>query len=70
MIKYLIEIFWSEEDQGYIASIPDLPGCNAWGETPEEVAKEIEDAQAAWIEACKASGDPVPKPRVKTRQAA
>jgi predicted RNase H-like HicB family nuclease len=30
-MKYLVEVFWSEEDQGYIAIVPDLPGCSAWG---------------------------------------
>jgi predicted RNase H-like HicB family nuclease len=62
MAKYLIEIFWNEEDQGYIAIVPDLPGCSAFGATAEEAAHEIEDAQEAWIAACRASGDPVPPP--------
>ena len=33
MMKYPIEVFWSDEDEGYIAVVPDLPGCNAWGKT-------------------------------------
>ena len=70
MTRYLIEIFWSEEDQGYIAIVPDLPGCSAFGETPEDAAREIEDAQAAWIAACRSSGDPVPEPTAKARHAA
>jgi predicted RNase H-like HicB family nuclease len=70
MTHYLVEIFWSDEDEGYIAAVPDLPGCSAWGRNLKEAAKEIEDAQAAWIEACQASGEPVPAPRAQARQAA
>jgi len=70
MNHYLIEIAWSEEDEGFIATVPDLPGCSAWGRTAAEAAKEIEDAQAAWIEACEASGESAPKPRTSARRAA
>ncbi len=70
MSKYLVEIFWSDADAGYIAVVPDLPGCSAFGETMEEAAREIEDAQAAWIEACRASGDSVPEPMAQARKAA
>ena len=62
MNKYTIEIFWSDNDNGYIAVVPDLAGCNAFGETPEEAAHEIQDAIEAWIAACIASGEPVPEP--------
>ena len=62
MNKYTIEIFWSDDDNGYIAVVPDLPGCNAFGESPEEAAYEIQDAVAAWIAACNASGELVPEP--------
>ena len=70
MTHYLVEIFWSDEDEGYIATVPDLPGCSAWGQTREDAAKEIEAAQTAWIQACQASGEPVPAPRTQARQAA
>lgn len=40
-VKYAIEIFYSEEDGGYIAVVPELPGCSAFGETPEEALKEV-----------------------------
>ena len=62
MNKYAIEIFWSDNDNGYIAVVPDLPGCNAFGETPEEAAHEIQDAIEAWMAACIASGESVPEP--------
>lgn len=64
-MKYLIEVFWSDEDRGYIAVVPDLPGCSAWGATPEEAIKEIQEAMAAWVEACRQSGDPIPEPTAK-----
>lgn len=67
---YLVEISWSDEDQGFIATVPDLPGCSAWGRTRAAAAAEIEDAQAAWIAACEASGEPVPRPQAEARRAA
>jgi predicted RNase H-like HicB family nuclease len=50
--------------------VPDLPGCSAFGTTPEEAVHEIGDAIAAWIDACRQAGDPVPQPTTKARQAA
>jgi len=44
MNKYPIEIFWSEEDEGYIAVAPDLPGCNACGRAEQEAVLELHDA--------------------------
>jgi antitoxin HicB len=70
MMRYLVEVFWSDEDEGYIAVVPDLPGCSAFGRTPEEAVHEIGDAIEALIEACRAAGDPVPAPTAKARQAA
>jgi antitoxin HicB len=69
-MRHLIELFWSEEDGGYIAVVPDLPGCSAFGATPEAAVHEIGDAIEAWIAACRASGDPVPEPTAKARHAA
>ncbi|QVL48704.1 MAG: type II toxin-antitoxin system HicB family antitoxin [Thiocapsa sp.] len=70
MTKYLIEVFWSDEDQGFIAIAPDLPGCSAFGDTAAEAVRELEDAQSAWIEACQSSGDSIPAPTAKARHAA
>ena len=50
-MRYLVEVFWSDEDEGYIATVPDLPGCSAFGATPEEAVREVQDAAAAWIAA-------------------
>ena len=62
MKDYHINIFSSEEDGGYIADIPDLPHCSAFGETPEEALSEVLKAKAAWLEAVIAEGKPVPSP--------
>lgn len=62
MTKYPIEVFWSDEDEGYIATLPDLPGCSAWGATEAEAIAQAHDASAAWIKAAKAAGRPIPKP--------
>ncbi len=70
MQHYLVEIFWSREDEGYIATVPDLSGCCAWGATEFDALREIQDATAAWIEACHQSGEQVPLPTAKARQAA
>ena len=65
MKDYHINIFFSEEDGGYIADIPDLRNCSAFGETPEEALSEVLTAKAAWIEAAKAEGKPIPPPSFK-----
>jgi predicted RNase H-like HicB family nuclease len=65
MKNYHINVFYSEEDEGYIADIPDLKFCSAFGETPEEAVREVEVAKAAWIEAATASGKPIPDPKYR-----
>jgi predicted RNase H-like HicB family nuclease len=60
--KYPIEVFWSEEDAGFIATIPDLPGCSAWGATQAEAIAETHDAINAWLKAAKAAGRAIPEP--------
>ena len=62
MKDYHINIFYSEEDEGYIADIPDLNSCSAFGETPEEALREVKIAKDAWIEAAKAEKKPIPQP--------
>ncbi len=62
MKDYHINIFYSEENEGYIADIPDLDPCSAFGNTPEEALKEVESAKTAWIDAARAEGKPVPEP--------
>jgi predicted RNase H-like HicB family nuclease len=62
MRDYHINIFPSDEDGGYIADIPDLPHCSAFGETPEEALAEVLRAREAWLAAARAEGKPVPPP--------
>jgi predicted RNase H-like HicB family nuclease len=62
MKDYHINIFYSEEDGGYIADIPDLRHCAAFGESPQAALAEVLEAKAIWLEAAKAEGKPVPAP--------
>ncbi|MEW5946978.1 MAG: type II toxin-antitoxin system HicB family antitoxin [bacterium] len=65
MTDYHINIFYSEDDRGYIADIPDLESCSAFGKTPEAALAELKKAKKAWIEAARAAGKAIPKPRYK-----
>nr|BAL59347.1 hypothetical conserved protein [Candidatus Acetothermum autotrophicum] len=65
MSDYHINIFYSEEDGGYIADIPDLPGCSAFGLTPYEALREVEKAKEAWLEVAQKTGKPIPSPRYR-----
>jgi predicted RNase H-like HicB family nuclease len=67
MTKYAIELVWSEEDGGYIATVPELPGCSAFGETEEEALREVKVAQELWLKAARKEGRPVPKPVAQRR---
>jgi predicted RNase H-like HicB family nuclease len=65
MKDYHINVFYSEDDEGYIADIPDLQSCSAFGDTPEEALQEVLRAKQAWLEAALASGKPIPEPRYR-----
>jgi predicted RNase H-like HicB family nuclease len=60
--RYEIDLFWSDEDEAYLAEVPDLPGCMAHGSTHEESLAEIQEAITGWIDVAKESGEPVPRP--------
>jgi len=62
---YHINIFYSDEDGGYIADIPDLDSCSAFGATPEAALAEVERAKAACIESARKLGKPIPPPRYR-----
>jgi len=62
MKDYHINIFFSQEDEGYIADVPDLPMCSAFGKTPAEALAEVEAAKQLWLEAARAQGKPIPEP--------
>jgi len=63
MIKYEVIIYWSEEDEAFIAEVPELPGCAAHGATQEESLANARDAILLWIDTAKEFGDPVPEPK-------
>ncbi len=63
MKDYQINVFHSDEDNGYVADIPDLESCSAFGETPEKALAEVEVAKTAWLQAARQAGKPIPKPR-------
>ncbi|HSO74765.1 MAG TPA: type II toxin-antitoxin system HicB family antitoxin [Blastocatellia bacterium] len=65
MKDYHINIFYSEEDSGYIADIPDLELCSAFGMSAEEALREVQVAKEAWLEAARAEGKPVPHPKYR-----
>ena len=65
MKDYHINIFYSDEDGGYIADIPDLSGCSAFGDTPENALHELEKAKNAWLETKKKIGVKAPKPHYR-----
>ena len=65
MSDYHINIFYSEEDGGYIADIPDLEACSAFGHTPEEALAQLKQAKRAWLAAARRAGKAVPKPRYR-----
>ncbi len=60
--RFPIRVHFSEEDGGYIAVVPDLPGCCSYGDTIEEAVREVRDAINAWMEAAVGAGNPIPVP--------
>ena len=67
--RYPVQIFPSDEDQGFIAVATDLPGCSAFGSTKEEALAQSQDAIQAWIEAAEQAGNPIPEPSSPALQA-
>lgn len=65
MKDYHINIFYSEDDGGYIADIPDLTHCSAFGGTAEEALHEVQLAKEAWLAAARETGRPIPPPRYR-----
>jgi len=62
-LKYEIIIYWSEEDQAYIAEVPELPGCAADGKTYKQALANVEVIIQEWIETAKELKRPVPEPK-------
>ena len=63
MKDYHINVFWSDEDECYIADIPDLRYCSAHGSTPQEALAEVLTARELWLEVAREQGKPIPRPR-------
>lgn len=63
MKDYHRNTFFSEEDGCYVADIPDLEACSAFGDTPEEALTQVEQARKVWLEAARELGKPIPDPR-------
>lgn len=62
-MKCEIITYWSNEDQAFIAEVPELPGCMAHGETQEAVLQNVKEAMQLWIDTALEPGDPVPEPK-------
>lgn len=62
-LHYEIILYWSEEDQAFIAEVPDLPGCAADGDTYQEALQNVEIIMQEWIETAQELGREIPKPR-------
>ncbi|HGJ66608.1 TPA: type II toxin-antitoxin system HicB family antitoxin [bacterium] len=63
MNKYAIEIFYSEDDEGYIAVVPELSGCSAFGDNEDDALKEIMIAMELWMQTAQEEGREIPKPK-------
>ncbi len=63
MYKYEIILYWSREDDAFVAEVPELPGCMAHGATQQEALSNTEDAIGLWIDAAKEFNDPIPDPK-------
>lgn len=70
MSDYAINIFYDDEDGDYIAVVPDLKGCSAFGDTPEEALRQVLVAKEGWLEVARKHGDPIPEPRWRPESAA
>jgi predicted RNase H-like HicB family nuclease len=65
MRDYHINVFYSEKDKCYVADIPDLKYCSAFGKNPEEAVREVQLAKAAWVKAAKERGKAIPKAKYR-----
>jgi predicted RNase H-like HicB family nuclease len=62
---YHINVFWSDDDQCWIADVPDLRPCSAHGETPEEAVEEVQVAIEMWLDWAREKGVPIPEARYR-----
>ncbi len=64
-MKYEVIIYWSEEDQAYIAEVPELPGCMADGKSYRGALQAVERVAKEWVAVARELGRPIPKPKGK-----
>lgn len=69
MLRYEIILYWSEEDQAFIAEVPELPGCAADGKTYQEALQNVEIIMQEWIETAEELGRVIPEPRQRLMSA-
>ena len=62
MSDYHVNVFYSDEDGGYIADIPDLEACSGFGATRQEALAAVETAKEAWLAAAREAGRAIPEP--------
>ena len=62
MTKYEVIIYWSKEDDAFVAEVPQLAGCAAHGDSQEEALRNAQEAIGLWLETAKEFGDPIPQP--------
>jgi predicted RNase H-like HicB family nuclease len=62
-MKYEVIIYWSIEDDAFVADVPELPGCIAHGSTQEAALRNAQDAVDLWLETAREMGDRIPEPR-------
>ena len=63
MYKYEINIYWSDDDQAFVAEVPELPGCAAHGDSPDAALANCNDAMGLWLDTAKEAGRPIPDPK-------
>ncbi len=68
MHKYEIIIYWSKDDEVFVAEVPELPGCAAHGDTPDAALANCHDAINLWLDTAKEFGRPVPEPKGRRLQ--
>ena len=62
-VQYEIVLYWSKEDQAFVAEVPELPGCAADGVTYQDALANVEVVIREWIETARELGRPIPEPR-------
>jgi predicted RNase H-like HicB family nuclease len=67
---YHIDVFWHDADACWVANVPDLKACSAFGDTPDEALAEVQIAMTSWLDVARENGMPIPEPRYRGAEAA